>query len=382
MADAESADRSYGGFWRRFLAYLVDSVVVVTLLFLAIPVAAMLGESGALFFTLACFLVPLAYWSLMQASARQATLGKALLGMKVASAGGERLSIGRSLGRELAKIISGIPLMIGYLLAAFTGRKQALHDIVASTVVLREGPSHTVVALLLGVFGWAAPVAVLMFVGIGALLAVMGGAGMQMMQQAMQQQAMQQQRQQQAMRPPPMKVAPRPAPVPVSNAPLAPVAPAAVQPPPTAEPAAPALAPVAMAPETPVTVPPSVPEAMRAPRAEPEAPRAEPKRAPRPLASAPGPEPKAGPAPKYNDVMTAVMMRDTAAIEELLRLGKWADKPDSYGTTPLVVAVRMHDAAAAETLLKAGADAGRAMGTAREQGDAAMVALLERYARK
>jgi uncharacterized RDD family membrane protein YckC len=360
MADGTSQDRSYGGFWIRFLAYLVDSVVVFTVIFLLIPALAVLGDSGAGLFSLACVLVPVLYWTLMQASARQATLGKSLLGMKVATADGSRISILRSLGRELAKWISAFPLGIGFLLAAFTGRKQALHDFVASTVVLREGPSHTLVALLVGLFGWLAPVAVLMFVGFGALIAMMGVMGGQMMQQAMQEQAKQQQAmQQQAMRAPPRPApaAPKASPAP-PKAESAKVEPVKLEPPKTEPaPAAPVVQPVAMAPKAPPA----------------------PVKAAAPAKPAPRVEAKSAPSLRYNDLISAVMHGDAAGVDELLRFGKWVDKPDSHGQTPLAVAVRMRDAASAEVLLKAGADPGRAVRTALEQGDQAMLALLERY---
>src|SRR5256886_16382140 len=85
---------AYGGFWIRFLAYLVDSVVFFTLLVALAAGAAFLGDLGALVITAAVLAGPLLYWGLMQASARQATVGKSLLGMKVTDAAGQRLSIG------------------------------------------------------------------------------------------------------------------------------------------------------------------------------------------------------------------------------------------------------------------------------------------------
>jgi len=176
---------AYGGFWIRFLANLVDSVIFFTLLFLVAVGLAFAGEIGAMLIPLLCVAGPVLYWGLMQASARQATFGKALLGMKVTTASGDRLSLGRSLGRELAKIVSAIPLMIGFLLAAFTGRKQALHDMMASTIVVRENRGHVLIGLVVGVFGWFAPVALVMFIGVGVFAAMMGiGAGM--VQQAAQ----------------------------------------------------------------------------------------------------------------------------------------------------------------------------------------------------
>src|SRR3989442_2499583 len=93
---------AYGGFWIRFLAYLVDSVVFFTLLVAIAAGAAFLGDLGALVITAAALAGPLLYWGLMQASARQATVGKSLLAMKVTDAAGQRPSLGRSVGRDLA----------------------------------------------------------------------------------------------------------------------------------------------------------------------------------------------------------------------------------------------------------------------------------------
>src|SRR5438552_1298890 len=92
---ANTAGQSYGGFWVRVLAYLVDSVIFFTLLVAIAAGAAFLGESGALVITAATLVGPLLYWGLMQASARQATFGKSLLGMKVADSDGQRLWLRR-----------------------------------------------------------------------------------------------------------------------------------------------------------------------------------------------------------------------------------------------------------------------------------------------
>jgi hypothetical protein len=88
---------------------------------------------------------------------------------------------------------------------------------------------------------------------------------------------------------------------------------------------------------------------------------------------------QAAPGPKYNDLMTAVMVADPAAVQELLAFGKWPDKPDSNGLTPLMVATMRGDRDTAELLLKAGADPDQALRRARERRDAAMTSLLERY---
>jgi len=74
-----------------------------------------------------------------------------------------------------AEIISAIPLMVGFLLAGFTHRKQALHDMVASTVVVRESPGHVVAALAITLVGVAAPFVVMFMFGAALLMAFMGG---------------------------------------------------------------------------------------------------------------------------------------------------------------------------------------------------------------
>jgi len=180
---------AYGGFWIRVLAYAVDSVILWIATFGLIVACAFIGPAGAVVAAIVPFLLPLLYFVGMQASARQATFGKALLGLKVGDPGGERISILRSLGRELAKIVSAIPLAIGFLIAAFTSRKQALHDFIASTVVTREGPGHVVAALAVVIVGYLGPVLLVMFLGAGILagtMAMMGGTilGDMMSQQA------------------------------------------------------------------------------------------------------------------------------------------------------------------------------------------------------
>ena len=78
------------------------------------------------------------YAALMESSARQATLGKMMIGVVVTDTEGNRLSFGRASARYFAKFVSVITLMIGFIMAAFTKRKQALHDIMAGTLVIRK----------------------------------------------------------------------------------------------------------------------------------------------------------------------------------------------------------------------------------------------------
>src|SRR5919109_1804502 len=165
---------NYGGFWVRFLAYIVDSLIV-TIGFLALVM--LLGVMGLELasYELVLFAMAVLYYAFMQASARQATYGKALLGLKVAGMNGERISLGRALAREVAKILSTLTFLIGFIIAGFTRRKQALHDFIASTTVVREAPGQVVVALAVALVALMAPFVVVFMFGAGLVAGALGG---------------------------------------------------------------------------------------------------------------------------------------------------------------------------------------------------------------
>lgn len=77
------------------------------------------------------------YEAAMESSSRQATLGKMALGLRVSDEQGRRISFLRATARYFSKILSGMILFIGYIMAGFTARKQALHDMIAGTLVTR-----------------------------------------------------------------------------------------------------------------------------------------------------------------------------------------------------------------------------------------------------
>ncbi len=81
------------------------------------------------------FLVIFIYWILMDGSRYQASLGKLALGLKVVDAKGHRLSVPRALGRNLLKLLSCLTVMIGFMLAGWTQRKQTLHDMITGCYV-------------------------------------------------------------------------------------------------------------------------------------------------------------------------------------------------------------------------------------------------------
>lgn len=153
-------DQEYGGFWARVVALIIDNAVVFVILLAAAfgmgMVAGILGMPGMaeIIGWVALTVVPFLYWPVLESSSWQATVGKRLMGLQVTDLEGNRLSFVHALLRAFAKIVSSIPLGIGFLIAAFTARKQALHDIIVKTLVVRTAPSQLwkiLLALIVGI---------------------------------------------------------------------------------------------------------------------------------------------------------------------------------------------------------------------------------------
>ena len=94
------------------------------------------SASAALLFNLVALVVPWLYYTIAESSQQQATPGKRLVGLRVVSDAGARIRFGRANGRFWAKQVSGLTLGIGYLVCAFTPRKQVLHDLIAGCCVV------------------------------------------------------------------------------------------------------------------------------------------------------------------------------------------------------------------------------------------------------
>ncbi len=128
---------NYAGFWRRVLASIIDSIIFVPVSFV-ISVTQSFGDAYIQgFFT--NLILGWLYYSLCESHSWQGTLGKKMLGIKVVDIHGARITFARATARYAAKFLSSIILGIGYLLAGFTARKQALHDLVAETLVIKDG---------------------------------------------------------------------------------------------------------------------------------------------------------------------------------------------------------------------------------------------------
>ncbi|MFB9865452.1 RDD family protein [Rufibacter immobilis] len=141
----------YAGFWLRVAAYIIDVIVltipnlVLQFIFIgsAIYNQEAINENPLIFFAnmgtyiFASMALNFLYKAGMESSAWQATLGKRALDLKVTDEQGQRLSFLRALGRSISTILSSLIMGIGYLMVAFTARKQALHDKIAGTLVTK-----------------------------------------------------------------------------------------------------------------------------------------------------------------------------------------------------------------------------------------------------
>ena len=151
----------YGGFWWRVLAYIVDTIIlnivisiISGILGLGIGASMAMVESGqenifsaAMVMSMLISLVlTWLYFALMESSPLQATLGKLVVGVVVTDLNGNRISFGRATGRYFAKILSSIILLIGFIMVAFTERKQGLHDMVAGTLVWKTRDPRSLVS--------------------------------------------------------------------------------------------------------------------------------------------------------------------------------------------------------------------------------------------
>ena len=123
-------DGTYAGFWKRVLALLIDMLVMAPVGF----AVGLIWEGG----NLVGVIVGWTYYSVMESSPKQGTLGKMALGIKVTDLDGNRISFGRATGRYFAKWLSALILGIGYIMVAFTAKKQGLHDQVASCLVVNK----------------------------------------------------------------------------------------------------------------------------------------------------------------------------------------------------------------------------------------------------
>lgn len=161
-----SADHTaYAGFWIRAVAFIIDNILVfIPVLFVSMPlmgyavfnllpyleeydqtqiVSSEMAAALFLFWSV-CLLLQIIwllcfwlYFALFESSAKQATWGKQICALRVTDGNGQRLSFAHASGRTFAKIISYLICYVGFMMAGWTNRKRALHDIIANTLVVK-----------------------------------------------------------------------------------------------------------------------------------------------------------------------------------------------------------------------------------------------------
>src|SRR2546428_7005410 len=136
------SDIAYAGFWRRLLAYMIDGTLLAGLdlaLYSTVHVLAPDTLDAVASVVRVAIAIGWAYFAVLESSPARGTLGKIALGLYVADVQGDPISFGRAVFRNAMKSVSWLVFGIGWVLAAFTPRKQALHDLLAGTPRLRGG---------------------------------------------------------------------------------------------------------------------------------------------------------------------------------------------------------------------------------------------------
>ncbi len=164
MEQTKPNDLIIASVWKRTIAFAIDISIIILLILLLIPLVnwvlqipidySLTLQRGTsvkvtdyvkenfyklvLIYSLAKLSIVVPYFIFSESSGWQATIGKKLLRIKVGDAEGRRISVGKALLRLFGRWISGQLLLIGYLMAFFTKRKQTLHDFLAGTFVFEN----------------------------------------------------------------------------------------------------------------------------------------------------------------------------------------------------------------------------------------------------
>ena len=151
---AQPAAGAYAGFWIRFVAYVID-IIVLAIGCGAVQrvlVGSMFGvprfDPGTGFdiavlapligVSILIQLIGSACYEGFFIAKLGATPGKMVIGAKVVCADGSAVSLGRAFGRYFAKILSGMVLCIGFIMIGFDSQKRGLHDLICETRVVKS----------------------------------------------------------------------------------------------------------------------------------------------------------------------------------------------------------------------------------------------------
>ncbi len=148
----------FAGFWRRCVAVFIDGIILAAA---GANIGGIFGFTDGAYWgavdgfkfigdfnmsmgnvnmrNIISLLIIWVYYASMESSPLQATLGKMVIGIKVTDLNFGRITFARATGRHFGKIVSSVTLFIGFIMAGFTEKKQALHDKIAGCLVVKKG---------------------------------------------------------------------------------------------------------------------------------------------------------------------------------------------------------------------------------------------------
>ena len=138
LDNLEFAPPENAGFWLRTAAFVIDLVIVWAAAVVVFMPIYMINENAIDIASLIMYPLYLLYYPIMESSRHQATFGKKAVGIIVTSEQYKPISFINSVGRNAGKILSSIIIYVGYMMAGWTEKKQALHDMLAHTLVVKK----------------------------------------------------------------------------------------------------------------------------------------------------------------------------------------------------------------------------------------------------
>ena len=124
-----SKKQIYAGFWQRLLAGIIDSIIliVIEVILILIPI---IGWILSLFVTWL-------YFAIQHSSTKQATFGMRALDIKITNENHGKIGFWRATGNLYLTVISALVVFIGFLMIAFTSRKQGFHNLISRTLCIK-----------------------------------------------------------------------------------------------------------------------------------------------------------------------------------------------------------------------------------------------------
>jgi uncharacterized RDD family membrane protein YckC len=139
--NSDQSSAPYASFWQRAIAFLIDGVILYIINMIVSRIfnlpTSITDIKDLLVPFLIAILIGWSYYSIQESSSKRATLGKRAIGLQVIDINGVQISFWRATGRYFSSYLSTLLLFIGYLMVPFTPKRQALHDLMAGTVVTR-----------------------------------------------------------------------------------------------------------------------------------------------------------------------------------------------------------------------------------------------------